>query len=635
VFGTDNGKRLWVVGDEGRILERAQRGIAPFIREAHLYSSLEIQLDPADGRVDKITVQGRSDYVAIHGWDWQSQSVCKTDNRSGLWRCAVSPSALDVKSGQSVHFLISVHREGGSDAYEFVTRYDPWALITAHPYRFSLAGTIFVLTVCPTVLLFARPLWNLRLYRLLKLSPIEKIDTPVIGDVLRLAAVLPWFVRHPRTLDAWARENRANLRQAWESEAGFATHSDGNLSTHVGAYVPLPIRIGDPFSGTLVSEPAASEIRKLIREPRSTLQLIGPGGAGKTTLARQIGEWAFDDGPQSGLCSHPLIPVWVDEELDPEKNPLTTAVKGKLTAALPNEDIEDILFYALLRKQRLLVFVDRISERSPATQRHIETIYRAARIGLLLLTSRTERVLDGVRTVNLYPQPLNSSTLLHFMTSLLSTLLAADGASRSFSTIQEQLDLGKRLAALICLRTDTGEEDTSLVPLPVRLFVEQAVRLIGEGKGLDELPVSLPEVYLRHLRLVNPQDPGVPHFLDNDRMLKIARALAKLALGKDFFPKEFSRQDALGALQAVGESASVTCDPMERLKLNGVLIGKEGGMSVRFRFALDPIAEFLAAIAYAEEFRLDSRKWEIALSDSAQAAAFQSALKLVRRAYGW
>ncbi|MGI8989163.1 MAG: hypothetical protein ACR2I2_06215 [Bryobacteraceae bacterium] len=37
------------------------------------------------------------------------------------------------------------------------------------------------------------------------------------------------------------------------------------------------------------------------------------------------------------------------------------------------------------------------------------------------------------------------------------------------------------------------------------------------------------------------------------------------------------------------------CDPIERLTLNGILIEKQGGMYVRLRFALDPIAEFPAA----------------------------------------
>jgi hypothetical protein len=79
------------------------------------------------------------------------------------------------------------------------------------------------------------------------------------------------------------------------------------------------------------------------------------------------------------------------------------------------------------------------------------------------------------------------------------------------------------------------------VPLPVRLFVEQAVRLLRGGKRLDDLPLSLPDVYFRHLRGVNPEDPSAQHFLDGDRMLKVAKLLGKVAVGVDYIPKEFSR----------------------------------------------------------------------------------------------
>jgi hypothetical protein len=80
-----------------------------------------------------------------------------------------------------VHLRIKVDEEGGSDIYEFVSPYDPWSPITKHPVRTSIIGAISFLIVFPTLLLLIRPLWNLRLYRALKLSRIEKIDIPGVG----------------------------------------------------------------------------------------------------------------------------------------------------------------------------------------------------------------------------------------------------------------------------------------------------------------------------------------------------------------------------------------------------------------------------------------------------------------------
>jgi hypothetical protein len=164
------------------------------------------------------------------------------------------------------------------------------------------------------------------------------------------------------------------------------------------------------------------------------------------------------------------------------------------------------------------------------------------------------------------------------------------------------------------------------------LFVEQAVQLVEDGRALEELPVSLPEVYFLHLRRVNPQDPSLPNYLHNDRMIKIAKVLGRVALEPNFIPKEFSRSQALAALKTAGESVAETSDPIERLKLNGVVVEKEGGFDTRLRFAFDPIAEFLAAAEYHEEYGSDQTKWDAVVERSSQAPGFQSALKLVRRA---
>jgi hypothetical protein len=167
----------------------------------------------------------------------------------------------------------------------------------------------------------------------------------------------------------------------------------------------------------------------------------------------------------------------------------------------------------------------------------------------------------------------------------------------------------------------------------VRLFVEQAFKLIREGRSLDELPSTLPEIYFLHLRLINPQDQNSPHFLDNEAMFKVAKALAKLAVGSDYVPKEFPRQAAAPVLLSIGEPISTQRDPLERLKLNGVLMEKPAGLGPRYRFTLDPIAEFLAAVAYAEEFGSDPDRWQQLVDGAKTAPGYIAALKLVRQAY--
>ena len=52
-------------------------------------------------------------------------------------------------------------------------------------------------------------------------------------------------------------------------------------------------------------------------------------------------------------------------------------------------------------------------------------------------------------------------------------------------------------------------------------------------------------------------------------MVKIAKIIAKTALGDDFIPKEFRRAAAMAALSTAGETTQPGFDPIKRLRLNG------------------------------------------------------------------
>lgn len=172
------------------------------------------------------------------------------------------------------------------------------------------------------------------------------------------------------------------------------------------------------------------------------------------------------------------------------------------------------------------------------------------------------------------------------------------------------------------------------MPLPVRLFVEQALRLIREGKGLGDMPLSLPEIFADHLRQVNPNDPKVERYLEMNRMLKVAKVVAKLSLGSDLVPKEVTRNALEAALKDAGETVRDSCDPLKRLVLNGVLTERTQGTALLYRFALDPMAEYIGAEAIADDCGADHERWKNVLEVSNGAPGFQTALRLTRQAYG-
>jgi hypothetical protein len=407
------------------------------------------------------------------------------------------------------------------------------------------------------------------------------------------------------------------------------------------AYIPLPLRLADPQSGPLVAEPTASDIGSLFGSSRTVLEIVGPGGAGKTTLARQIGNWVLHGGRPGGFPGHAMLPVWIDEDLDPKEKPLDKVVKDKLRALLPDEKLEDEILGAMLRKQRLLIIVDRLSERSAATQQYIESIYRSTRVEALLITTRREIRPEYSAPVLLYPQPLDEGNLLRFMTSLVAEDIEPQepqtqpdaeskeaGVSATLSSLDSQLALGTRLKALFESTAGTDGNKPPIIPLPVRLFVEDAKRLIRLNRSLDELPSSIPEVYFNYLEQVNPREAHVPNFMTHEEMLKAAMALAKLALAGDFVPKEFFRDEAVNMLRGLGWSGPEKTDPIRRLIDNGVLMEKSLLVFRRLRFVLDPVAENLAAAAYVRACRADPACLNELREKSAGARGFRAALEL-------
>ena len=290
-------------------------------------------------------------------------------------------------------------------------------------------------------------------------------------------------------------QSTASISERWhhETSPGLAGESSIWRSIESTPYVPLPIRMSDPESGPVVSEPSAAMISELFSKKRSPIVVIGPGGAGKTTFARQVGYWALLGGQPGGLQQHAMIPVWVDEDMDPKEKRLNDVIKGKLTSMLPDAKLDDTFIEALLKKQRLLVILDRVSERSKATQQYIGTIYRSTPVVALLVTSRTYLSIGGSTPITVYPQLLDHESLLYFMTSLLKTPLSTNGGSRRAPlSLDKQLELGSRLALLY---QSSLRANAPVLPLPVRLFVEEARALLNGGLPLERLPLSIPAVY--------------------------------------------------------------------------------------------------------------------------------------------
>lgn len=532
-----------------------------------------------------------------------------------LWDPAKS---LRLNKGERFAYSIEVACEGDVVAYPM---FDQASLVTWRPWWRELSAWWLVLVWFAAVLVVIHalyrvaPLTLLAIWRRLDdLGPLGKVNVPVLGisvgdfaQVMNLW-MLPVHALRPRTLDAWV----AKHRQAW-SDQGF---NDLQTVKRNAGYVPLPCRTPE-----IVDRPTSDIIRAVLTTGINRINVLGEGGAGKTMLTIEMGRWLVN-----GQCDVPRLPVLIEEDLEGDpKSALQSILKRKLGAIIEEEPISDRFLLALLKHGRIVPVFDRLSERSAATFRTVERLHGNVKLALVVVSSRRAPEYEGAKAVSVLPLPLDSNTVMFLVTALINRSNVGH-----FARLEEQSSLVNRLAKMISV---PGKPDHTVTPLLVRLFVDRALTLVSQGESLDHLPRSIPATFADELRDKNPTDAGAPHFMLHDQMFRAARLLARESLGDNYVPQEITLDKARDVLRAAGWTNPATLDPVTRLQMNGALILRDEGTRTTVSFALDPVAEFLAAESYVEEIGMDIDRMEAlrakVISQGEPASGFLAALQIV------
>ena len=354
------------------------------------------------------------------------------------------------------------------------------------------------------------------------------------------------------------------------------------------------MRKGDASTGETIDQPSPHAFEGVFERDRAILSIVGGGGSGKTTLACALARWAIADAP-GRLMAHPTIPVVVTEET---KNLVATATAGLSRMVGSAEELETDVVHALLRRKRVLVIVDALSERSGETQQHVHQLYGSdTPINALIVTTRREPQFGPVEHTQAFPQPIDLRLLVPFIMEYLKR----QELTNKFEP-RQQLALAQRILQIV----EQGGGLT-VTPLLVTLFVDTAVARAGASGQIEDLPVDVPEVYLDYLNRLNPVDAATPSRIEREVMHKAAFILAQTSLGADLVPTDFRRDDAEQRLGEAGlEQARALTD---RLIANGVVQERVvAGLSM-LRFQYDPVAEYLAAIATCRALSNDKAAW--------------------------
>ncbi|MEM9484279.1 MAG: HEAT repeat domain-containing protein, partial [Cyanobacteria bacterium P01_F01_bin.116] len=426
-----------------------------------------------------------------------------------------------------------------------------------------------------------RPLWLLQLDRILQ--PLG-FKLPLLGT--EISARWLFFSRYyPRVLDAWVASYlpiaKENFRQ-----------KETVRERHI--HIPTAIVLNRRNVGDLSGKDLQTRFKK-------HLLIVGEGGSGKTSLACQIAKWAMSDDAQQRIAPYPMLPVLIENELEAQEasnNPLIEAIQGQLED-LTNafSPVSEELLTELLKRRRLLIIVDHLSEMTEATRKQIRPDLPSFAINALIVTSRDEELLNTVTKTVIKPMRIEGNHIASFMEAYLTSL-----AKRDLFTDSEFFAACSRLSTMVGTR--------NITPLLAKLYAEElvAAKVDAAKEFMPQLPSNIPDLMLYYINELN----RIVH--DNkldDRVLhQDAEKIAWECVKSTYSPVPAKRDTVLAAIG--GDDASRRLDYLEHcLHLIQTISPAED----QIRFALDPLAEYLAGLYLVNQYGSNQKAWHQLIND--------------------
>ncbi|MFZ4641563.1 MAG: SUMF1/EgtB/PvdO family nonheme iron enzyme, partial [Nodosilinea sp.] len=414
-----------------------------------------------------------------------------------------------------------------------------------------------------------RPRWLLRL-------PSQDITLPWTKWTIPLTLVKP--LKYPnRVLDAWVEDHWQVARDSFHA-----------LKTvdHRTIHISLPVQLGENTGSDLNLQPP--DLASTFAKKPAILLITGEGGAGKTSWACQIAEW----GLQKQLTNHRLIPLLLEADL--EKNTSLVDTLGGLLSTLTQQTdpLPVELVEKLLRRQRLLVIVDHLSEMEPATQEVISPALGDFAPKALVVTSRSEENsrLGNLPHTTLRPLQIEPDRLWPFMKAYLEAKSKKDPQGINLTSLFLDDDY-----ALVSDRLRRMTADKPITPLLACLYIEQMIQERRGAGGI--LPDSVPRLMLSYLTQLNRAIE--PANKREDRMVqRDAKAVAWACLQNTYRPNWINTEAAIAALARVEDNTAAARYGYLKDRL---LFLQSPDPGDRTRVILDPLAEYLAAAHLVEQ----------------------------------
>ena len=245
------------------------------------------------------------------------------------------------------------------------------------------------------------------------------------------------------------------------------------------------------------------------------------------------------------------------------------------------------LFKQLLKKKRILIIVDGMSELSDSTRKNILHGIAEISVNAVIFTSRIEEELGKLNRTLVKPTKIKGNQLSSFVERYLSSL-----GKRDLFEDDVFFEGCRLLSSLV--------NDRDITALLAKLFVEQMVAQ-KENVSIDNLPDNIPELMLKNIDILH----SATHTTLSVREInKVAKIIAWECLKGDFRPLPASFDDISKVLTQFNYNTELLTYLIEKLKLLETVSFDE-----KIRFRIDPLCEYLAGMYTVVDNSSDENMW--------------------------
>lgn len=456
------------------------------------------------------------------------------------------------------------------------------------------APTIFVLTLAGFyfIILWWKPLLLLWLPDV-SYIPVVK-NMPIVKDI----QLTSWLRYRERVLDEWVKNNIPYVMILPTSI------EDSEI------YIPLKVVLGNDVkskSKPLILKP--EHLRSIFNETRFCLQILGEGGAGKTSLAFQIANWCMAEEQNKRPSQHRMLPVWIEKELN--QSNLISEIRDQIPRDKHGNFISDELIKVLLKKRRILLIIDRLSEMNNDAYETLRKTYLEFPINALIITSRIKEKNLGINNRSiLKPQRIGGGDLFDFIKSYVDKYFEnlKNNNKQNFHIDFQEYNIARRRLEEMTIRRQVT---VLLAVLYAKLMIRDSNRDL-EKKIYEEyskrLPDNVRDLMLEYINMLNERVSE-----QKNDVIKTARIIGLSCINSNNYqPGYVSKELAISALEKTISTQNKRQEAEEIIEYfsNTLSLIEFDRSSQKIQFRLDPLAEYLAAIELIEVNQQNKDRWQ-------------------------